>query len=67
MGQSVLTPSAEVPSSATVRGWDFNDGCSLDGMMAAMLRTGCQATSLGQAVEEINRMVRSYTGTSIIA
>ncbi len=23
-----------------------------------MLRTGCQATSLGQAVDEINRMVR---------
>jgi len=26
--------------------------------MGAMLRTGCQATALGQAVDEINRMVR---------
>lgn len=57
--QAVLVPSAEVPTTATIRGWDFNDGCSLDGIMAAMLRTGCQATSLGQAVDEINRMVRS--------
>ncbi|KAK9831860.1 hypothetical protein WJX81_002783 [Elliptochloris bilobata] len=55
--QAVLVPSAETPMSATIRGWDFNDGCSLDGIMAAMLRTGCQATSLGQAVEEINRMI----------
>lgn len=59
--QSVLAPSAETPTSATVRGWDFNNGCSLDGIMAAMLRTGCQATSLGQAVDEINRMVRDQS------
>jgi hypothetical protein len=26
--------------------------------MEAMLRTGLQATALGQAVEEVNRMVR---------
>ena len=57
--QAVLMPSAEIPATATIRGWDFNDGCSLDGIMAAMLRTGCQATSLGQAVDEINRMVRT--------
>jgi len=56
--QSVLAPSQETPATATIRGWDFNDGCSLDGIMGAMLRTGCQATALGQAVDEINRMVR---------
>lgn len=55
----MLAPSQETPSSATIRGWDFNKGCSLDGIMGAMLRTGCQATSLGRAVDEINRMVRA--------
>jgi hypothetical protein len=57
--QAVLTPSAPLPAGTPViRGWDFNDGATLDGIMAAMLTTGCQATALGQAVVEVNRMVR---------
>jgi hypothetical protein len=30
--------------------------------MAAMMTSGFQATALGQAVEEVNRMVRSSCG-----
>ena len=42
-----------------VRGWDPNTGSSLDAVMQAMLSTGCQASTLGQAVQEVNRMVRA--------
>ena len=56
--QAVLCPSAATPEgSLTIRGLDFNEGCDLDRIMGSMLRTGFQATSLGQAVHEINRMV----------
>jgi hypothetical protein len=58
--QAVLTPSVPLPAGTPViRGWDFNNGACLDGIMAAMLTTGCQATALGQAVNEVNRMVKA--------
>lgn len=58
--QAVLVKSEAMPEDApTVRGWDFSQGCDLDGIMAAMLTSGFQATALGQAVIEVNRMVRS--------
>jgi deoxyhypusine synthase len=41
-----------------IKGHDFNSGRDIDLIMSSMLTTGFQATSLGQAVEEINRMVR---------
>ena len=56
--QAVLAQSGTVPDgSLTIRGWDFADGRDLDGMMAAMVHTGFQASALGQAIEEVNRMV----------
>ena len=56
--QAVLVPSEELPDDAVhIRGWDFDAGASLDGVMGAMLATGLQATALGQAVQEVNRMV----------
>lgn len=56
--QAVLAKSGEIPPEAqAVRGWDFDNGCSLDGIMNAMLHTGIQATALGRAVQEVNRMV----------
>ncbi|KAK9809967.1 hypothetical protein WJX72_002749 [[Myrmecia] bisecta] len=45
-------------TSTTISGWDFNRGNDLNGIMDAMLHTGFQATSLGQAIVEINRMLR---------
>ncbi|PSC72807.1 Deoxyhypusine synthase [Micractinium conductrix] len=57
--QAVLVPSEQLPEDApTIRGHDFNEGRDLDAVMGAMLRTGLQATALGQAVEEVNRMIR---------
>ena len=51
--------SGKVPEGTpTILGWDFNDGRDMDGVMGAMLRTGFQASALGKAIEEVNRMVR---------
>ena len=56
--QAVLQASGKLPeSSHPVRGWDFNHGRDLDGIMAAMLHSGLQASALGEAVVEVNRMV----------
>lgn len=44
----------------TVCGWDFERGRDLDGLLDAMLRTGFQATALGRAANEVNRMVRRH-------
>lgn len=56
--QAVLVPSEQLPEDApTIRGHDFNDGCDLDALLSSMLRTGLQATALGQAINEVNRMV----------
>ena len=56
--QAVLQASGKLPeSSHPVRGWDFDHGRDLDGIMAAMLHSGLQASALGEAVVEVNRMV----------
>ncbi len=46
--QAVLIPGNVIPETAPIRGYDFNQGVDT---------TGFQASALGQAVEEINRMV----------
>jgi deoxyhypusine synthase len=55
--QAVLVPTQTVPSTPVIRGVDFDHGTDLDAVMGAMLTTGFQATALGQAVNEVNRMV----------
>lgn len=40
-----------------VKGFDFSEGSSLDALAASMLTTGFQATNVGLAINEINRMV----------
>lgn len=56
--QAVLQASGKLPeSSHPIRGWDFDHGRDLDGIMAAMLHSGLQASALGEAVVEVNRMV----------
>jgi len=58
----VLVPTNTTPDGPIVRGHDFGRpdgrGRDLDAIMDAMMTTGFQATTLGQAVEELNRMVR---------
>ena len=57
----LFVQSEVLPETPAIKGWDFNQGCSLDGILASMLTTGFQATALGQAIHEVNRMVRDYT------
>ncbi len=40
-----------------VRGYDFNEGINLSSLLDKYLYTGFQATNLGLACEEINKMV----------
>lgn len=57
----MLGPSGTVPEGTpTIMGWDFDNGRDLDGVMGAMLRTGFQASALGKAIEEVNRMVSQH-------
>jgi deoxyhypusine synthase len=50
--------SEEVPIDApVVKGYDFNSGVDYQSILAHMITTGYQATSFGQAIEEIRRMV----------
>ncbi|KAI8870696.1 Deoxyhypusine synthase [Ramicandelaber brevisporus] len=56
---AVLVPSAPAatdPNDVIVCGYDFNNGVNYDALLQTYARTGFQATSFGQAVEEINKM-----------
>ena len=53
-----MVQSETTPDGAVIVGHDFNSGRDLDAIMGAMLTSGFQATALGQAVVEVNRMVR---------
>ena len=64
--QAVLGASGKVPDGTPViRGYDFDDGNDLEGIMASMVSSGFQATSLGQGIDEIKRMVRSFAVRSM--
>ncbi|KAJ3013878.1 hypothetical protein HKX48_005484 [Thoreauomyces humboldtii] len=56
--QAVLVQSVPMPAdSIEVKGYDFNNGVDYKAIMASYLQTGYQATSIGQAILEINRMI----------
>jgi deoxyhypusine synthase len=40
-----------------VKGYDFNQGFDFDAFMKSFSTTGFQATNLGLAIEEVNKMV----------
>ena len=67
----MLQASGKLPeSSQPVRGWDFDHGRDLDGIMGAMLHSGLQASALGEAVVEVNRTVSNKfavgTGSALL-
>ncbi|KAJ3008688.1 UNVERIFIED_CONTAM: hypothetical protein HDU68_002996 [Siphonaria sp. JEL0065] len=50
--------TAEMPKEAIpVKGYDFNNGINHAEVIRSMLTTGFQATSVGEAIIEINRMI----------
>ena len=57
---AVMAPSQPMPtSSVQVQGYDFNQGVNYKKLMESMYTSGFQATAVGQAINEINRMVKS--------
>lgn len=46
------------PSAMIVRGYDFNKGLDYEAVFKSYISTGFQATSLGQAIEEVNKMIK---------
>lgn len=59
--QSTHAPSGELPEGMTkIRGYDFNQGADLQGVMKSSISTGFQASSVGQAIDTINLMVRGW-------
>lgn len=53
---AVLVKSEKL-TSATVTGYDFNKGVDYNAMLDSYMTTGFQATSLGKAFEEVDRML----------
>lgn len=55
---AVLKPSCKLPDETPIiRGYDFNQGVDLQAVLKTYLTTGFQASRLGLAIEEINRMI----------
>jgi len=55
---AVLIESVKMPDDAPkVAGYDFNEGVNYEKLMASFKNTGFQALHLGQAIQEINRML----------
>ncbi|GMH32582.1 hypothetical protein BSKO_00416 [Bryopsis sp. KO-2023] len=57
--EAVLVASETLPEDTPkIKGYDFDKGRDLDGLMNSMLYSGFQASALGQAIQEINRMLK---------
>lgn len=59
MAKSIVLARSETPpeGTETVRGYDFNQGVDYHKLFCSYTHTGFQATNVGKAIEEINRMV----------
>eukprot|EP00775_Hariotina_reticulata_P005313 gene5313-5548_t len=55
--EAVLVPTNTIPDTPIIKGHDFDKGNDLDSIMSAMITSGFQATALGQAINEVNRML----------
>ena len=57
--KAVYIKSEGVEASAMkVEGYDFNKGLDYEAVFASYISTGFQATSLGQAIIEVNKMIK---------
>lgn len=55
---AVLTKSEQLPDvTPIVKGYEWNDGVDYDQLLGSYLHSGFQATNLGLAIDEINKMV----------
>ena len=61
--EAVLKPSAELLiDMPKIRGYDFNRGLDHRALLQSYITTGFQASNMGLAINEINRMVRGMGG-----
>lgn len=59
---AVLRKSEKLPDvTPIVKGYDWNNGINYDQLLGSYLHSGFQATNLGLAIEEINKMVNYWT------
>ncbi|KAL5034400.1 Deoxyhypusine synthase [Batrachochytrium dendrobatidis] len=57
--QAVFVASAPIPENAIlIQGYDFNQGVDYEKLMASLFTTGFQATSLGEAIQITNDMIK---------
>lgn len=58
LNTAVYQESVEVKDGVEVRGYDFNKGLNYEAMFKTLIHTGFQATSVGQAIDTINAMIK---------
>ena len=56
--KAVYVESKDISGTEQVRGYDFNQGIDYEKMFASYRHTGFQATNLGLAIEEVNKMIK---------
>lgn len=55
---AVLVKSEKLPDvTPVVKGYEWNNGIDYDQLLGSYVHSGFQATNLGKAIEEINKMV----------
>lgn len=58
--EAVLVSSSKLPDDTPqVRGYDWNNGIDYEKLLTSYVHSGFQATNFGNAVNEINKMVRN--------
>ena len=55
---AVYVKSVSIENREQVRGYDFNKGLNYDEVFKTYRHTGFQATALGNAIDEVNKMIR---------
>ena len=53
-----METTADLSGGEVVKGYDFNQGINYEKMFATYRHTGFQATNLGLAIEEVNKMIK---------
>lgn len=56
--EAVLQESTKIPEGTpTVQGYDWNHGRNYEALFGTLLHSGFQATNLGKAIEEVQKMI----------
>jgi len=58
LNSNVYVKSEQISDRAQVKGYDFNKGLDYGAVFASLNNTGFQATNLGNAIDEINGMIK---------